>query len=148
MMADDLQSESRMSQSKSNVLDQEVVAGESETNHELCLTPEVVPEVTVGGFKMLQLSETERMLDSYSVDEFHVDKIPIDTEIEATNVDSFHTLHETAGTRTQKQVGRIPYYKKYPALVNVVTEFLESTGFQAQLRQRTEVGVALGREQC
>ena len=79
------------------------------------------------GLNYFKTLDTDRLLDT--VDEFHSDKIPNDTEVEAASIDSFQDSQQHKGT---KKVGRIPYYKKYPSLINVVTEFLEKTGFSAQ----------------
>ena len=74
-----------------------------------------------------------------SVNDFDADRLPADTEVELENT-SIPQGH------SKNKPGRIPYYKKYPKLVNVVTDFLKTSrsGFKAQYRKRTEVGVALG----
>ena len=112
---------------------------QNETQPAVTVISEFVSELTVGGLKLFETLDTDRLLDT--VDEFHSDKIPNDTEVEAASIDSFQDSQQHKGT---KKVGRIPYYKKYPSLINVVTEFLEKTGFSAQIRRRTKVGAALG----
>ena len=109
------------------------ISEEVEALEEDVSTPNMQPYLDGFGILELQDLDTPQLLDSVS--EFDADKLPADTELD--NIDQLPNPRPPGR-------GRQPYHKKYPALVSTVQHFLESVGFEAQRRRRTDVGVALG----